>query len=468
MPGQRATIVADVGFGDAGKGATVDFLARSRQIAAVVRFNGGGQAAHNVVIPNGIHHTYAQFGSATFIPGVRTHLSRFMLLDPVTLMTEAKHLRDSGCGNPFDRLTVDGQALVVTPFHKAGNRLREVARGPACHGSCGMGIGEAVADRIADPNAAVFVHDLKDRSTLARKLQRQHEAKRQLLAHFHGLASDPRVEKEVALLNNPDAAIEWATVFNELSHVIPVVSGEYLHTLAQAGELIFEGAQGMLIDEWHGFHPYTTWSTTTFANALTLLREIGYAAPIERLGVVRAYFVRHGAGPFPTEMPELSPLLPDSYNGHGRWQGAFRVGWFDRVLARYALTVSGGADALAVTHLDQFTRLSAPRVGVAYDVPAAVAFRDRHVAVFRGSEKGGFVRTSELRPKAELTDLSHQEALTALLAVARPVYETAPTDVHEYLAMLERGLGVPVTLTACGPTAADRRFVTAASCSFVR
>ena len=104
----------------------------------------------------------------------------------------------------------------------------------------------------------------------------------------------------------------------------------------------------MLLDEWHGFHPYTTWSTTTFANAETLLAEAGLTAT--RLGVTRCYLTRHGPGPLVTEDPTLE--LPEPHNGRNEWQGAFRVGHFDAVALRYALEVAGGVDGIALTHLD--------------------------------------------------------------------------------------------------------------------
>jgi hypothetical protein len=145
-------IVVDLGFGDAGKGTVVDWLcsrAGERRGAAlprtVVRFNGGAQAAHNVVTPDGRHHAFAQFGSGMFTPGVRTHLSGFVLVDPLALAAEAAQLASAGVAGALDRLTVDRDALLTTPYHRAANRARERARGAARHGSCGMGIGETVS-----------------------------------------------------------------------------------------------------------------------------------------------------------------------------------------------------------------------------------------------------------------------------------------------------------------------------------
>ncbi|NUP38314.1 MAG: adenylosuccinate synthetase, partial [Streptomyces sp.] len=143
VPGGRThTVVVDLGFGDAGKGATVDRLCRGGGVTAVVRFNGGAQAAHNVVTPDGRHHTFAQFGSGT-LHGVPTHLSRFTVVDPLALAAEADHLRGLGVPDPYGLLTVDREAPLATPYHAAANRLREQARGAARHGSCGMGVGEA-------------------------------------------------------------------------------------------------------------------------------------------------------------------------------------------------------------------------------------------------------------------------------------------------------------------------------------
>ena len=137
--GADHVIVVDLGYGDAGKGTVVDWLCARRGAAprvprTVVRFNGGAQAAHNVVTPDGRHHTFAQFGSGMFTPGVRTHLSRFMLVDPLALASEAAHLADVGVPDALDRLSVHRDALLSTPFHRAANRARERARRAARHG----------------------------------------------------------------------------------------------------------------------------------------------------------------------------------------------------------------------------------------------------------------------------------------------------------------------------------------------
>ena len=171
--GGRHYIVCGLGFGDEGKGSVVDFLCSPRlpsPARTVIRFNGGAQAAHNVLTADGRHHTFAQFGSGSFTPGVRTHLSRFVLVDPLALAAEAAHLASAGVPDALDRLTVERDALLVTPYHQAANQTREAARGRDRHGSCGMGIGETVRYALAWPGDAPRVADCAAPRKLARTL----------------------------------------------------------------------------------------------------------------------------------------------------------------------------------------------------------------------------------------------------------------------------------------------------------
>ncbi|GAA1406700.1 adenylosuccinate synthetase [Catellatospora coxensis] len=401
MTTPRHVIVVDLGYGDAGKGTIVDWLCATRPVSTVIRFNGGAQAAHNVVTPDGRHHTFAQFGSGT-LHGVRTHLSRFMMVDPVALAAEAGHLAELGVPAPFELLTVDRRALLTTPWHRAANRRREAARGDDRHGSCGMGVGETAAFALAHPDLAVRAGDTGSPATLKRKLGAVRDA---LTAELGPLDAPP-----VAAVAE---AFRW---FGAAVRLVPS------SRQALAGPCVFEGAQGVLLDEWRGWHPYTTWSTTTFDNAETLLAEHGDDDAL-RLGVVRTYTTRHGAGPLVTEDAQLTAALPERHNGHGPWQGAWRAGHFDAVAHRYAVEVCGGVDALAVTHLDAAER---------HDLKMCLSYGqlDRIVPGERG-------------------DLAYQEKLTQTLNTATPVY-TGLGDVGEVL-------GVPVVVTSDGPTCADKR-----------
>ena len=394
-------IVVDLGYGDAGKGTVVDWLCQERGFTTVVRYNGGAQAAHTVVRADGRAHTFSQFGAGSLRPGVRTHLSRFVVVDPLALVAEAEHLQHLGVDDVWSRLTVDREALLATPYHRAANRARELGRGADRHGSCGMGVGEAMAYSIEHPDDAPRVGDCADPALLRHRLAL-------LRARLDVGAVTPPVEACVA-------------AFTAFAARVSIVDGAVLKGLLAAGPCVFEGAQGVLLDEWHGFHPYTTWSTTTTANAKALLAEAGASA--FRLGVLRTFTTRHGPGPLVTEDERLG--ITDPHNPTNPWQGRFRVGHFDAVAHRYALDVTGGVDGLALTHLD----VTAP-------VKLCVAY-DRDVPLVPGPPG----------------DLDRQEALTRRLLAARPVYAGSFADRR---AVVEQQLGVPVVVTSWGPTAAEK------------
>ncbi|MFI0444840.1 adenylosuccinate synthetase [Actinomadura sp. 6N118] len=224
---------------------------------------------------------------------------------------------------------------------------------------------------------------------------------------------------------------ECLAVFLAFGERVRIVGSEHLPGLLRTGNVVFEGAQGVLLDEWHGFHPYTTWSTTTFANAETLLAEAGATAT--RLGVLRTYATRHGPGPFVTEDPALTTDLPDRHNGPGRWQGAFRVGHLDAMTLRYALDVVGGVDELALTHLDL------PR-------------KRADLLLCRAYEIDG--RRVERLPTGPAGDLERQAALTRRLLAARPVYE----PLGDAVAKVEEISGAPVRLRSYGPATTDKSY----------
>ncbi len=414
----RHYVVVDLGYGDAGKGTVVDWLCARQDaepVATVVRFNGGAQAGHNVVTDDGRHHTFAQFGSGTFTPGVRTHLSRFMLVDPLALAAEAAHLATVGVPDALDRLTVDAAALLTTPYHAAAGRARELARGGGRHGSCGMGIGETARYALDHPADAPRAADCMTPRRLVQKLTTLKE----------------RLEDELGPLGAPPAA-DVAAAYLEFARRVRLTGPAHLARLLREGPTAFEGAQGVLLDEWHGFHPYTTWSTTTFRNAGVLLAEAGATAL--RIAVLRCYQTRHGPGPMVTEDPSLE--ITEFHNAHGPWQGRFRTGHLDPVALRYGLDVASGADVLALTHLD-------------------TAARHPELRVCRGYRVDGSVITR--LPARPPGDLAAQEALTRRLLRARPVYEEAAGG---WIATVERALGVPVALASYGPRAADKRLLT--------
>jgi adenylosuccinate synthase len=448
----RAWLLVDLGYGDAAKGSTVDYLARAAPVGTVVRFNGGPQAGHNVVTPDGRHHTFAQFGSASFVPGVLTHLSRHVLVDPLNAFREADHLRAVGVHDAFERLVVHPDCVVITPYHVAANRLREIARGANRHGSCGMGIGETVADALAVPDEALRVADLAATAVVARKLgatrERLLDALRDVLPR---LRSTGGAGVELATFSDPELVGRYADCARAYAGHVALGDEEWLRAQMRTGETVFEAAQGTLIDEDHGFHPHTTWSRTTLANAEALLRATDFGGEVARVGLLRAYTTRHGAGPFVPEDAAMTAHLRDPHNPRGDWQGAMRCGPLDIVATRYALAVNPGIDWLAISHLDWLSDPDCVANGWPfcrrYTHPGA---RRHTLASYDGAGLVG-----DLRP-APAPDLAHQERLTRLLGRCAPIVErVAPAGV---LDLVEQELSRPVGLCAWGPTAADRTF----------
>lgn len=431
----RAHIIVDLGFGDAGKGLLTDFLARRLEAGLVVRYNGGAQAGHNVIAPDGRHHTFSQFGSGTFIPHVRTYLSRQVVIDPLALLAEGDMLEGQGVRDAFSRLQVSQEALVVTPFQRAANRVRELARRADRHGSCGIGIGEAVEDALANPETRLSAGDL-DRPTLLRqKLRASRDTKRaQISAFCKDHSFEPSHAREFEVFENEALIDRWIASIARIGELGLVASDSTLEGwLRTSDNVIFEGAQGVLLDAEAGFHPYTTWSRCTTANAVELIRQIIPNADIFRIGVLRAYAVRHGPGPLPSETDELAAFVSD-HNQPNDWQGAVRYGWFDAVLARYALGVTGGVDTLAITHLDLL-----PRLGTW-----------KYCSGYQGLDRPDTTDNLDILPSLSLAERTH---FTKALSKATPIINSAGADDKTVIREIERLIGQQVGIVSYGPSA---------------
>lgn len=380
--GDAPIIVTGLGFGDEGKGATVDALVRRLGIELVVRHNGGPQAAHHVVGEDGGVHCFAQFGSGTLVPGVRTHLARDMLVEPLALGREAAALERLGVAAPLGRVTIDPGCVVVTPFHRLIGRMQELARGTGRHGSCGMGIGAAHVD-AADPRMPTLrfaelggpTAPLRSKLRLIQmiKLDRAEQLVEQRPA-------DPELMLGMAEIGRPGLVDDILAAYAPVVQALAVDDGEGLRAVLRdrPGRVIFEGAQGVLLDARRGFWPYVTPSRTDASLAEVLLAEAGAPPPL-RLWVLRAYATRHGPGPFVSELAGMAARVPERHNLERRWQGPMRVGAFDLVAARHALELAGsaapGVDALVLTCLDRLAGLGPISVCTAYVAPEG-AVRD--------------------------------------------------------------------------------------------
>lgn len=453
----RLVSLIGLGFGDCGKGLFTDFLCRRWRAGAVVRFNGGAQAGHNVVLPDGRHHTFSQFCAGTLVPGVLSVLASPVVVHPTALLVEHAVLQALGITDALVRLRIDARCRINTPFHQAAGRLRELRRGAASHGTCGVGAGETVRHALAHPDEVLCYGDLLAPARAHDKLE---AIRRRLQAEFNGPAGPPAHttawESEQALLRDAGVSARWLAAAADLARQCKPSQGpEIARELQVCGTVLFEGAQGVLLDEWHGFHPHTTWSSIHPASVESVVADLGLAGQVSHLGILRSYLTRHGHGPLPTFDPALDVLAEPHNTGDG-WQGRFRRGHADAVLLRYALAVTGKLDGLLLSHLDVFDAglpggglnlctayEAAPEAGDALLCQRTVHGEDRENA-------GGLVE--RLLPGSG-QDLQRQSNLTALLARAQPVYDGRPLRSAPALVERMQALsGCPVLYGGFGPS----------------
>lgn len=419
---QSIPVVIGLGFGDEGKGTTVDYLCSEREVHHVVRFSGGPQTAHNVVLEDGREHTFAQFGSGT-LRGVGTILGSPTLINPLNMAKEADHLIKLTGKDPFLNTFISENALLITPLHVAANRQREINRGGDAHGSCGEGIGEARSYALYQTSEdPIVMKDLKSLYTLGKKLRSYRDFLTDTLEDFIFPRTIGTVLDDYGYLLQDRA-------FN-------IVSDEQIANLMRAadGKLVFEGTQGILLDESYGFHPHTTWSDITAANAVKMAERAGYErAELSIHGILRTYMTRHGYGPMPSEFvhADWEKQYPEKHNSWGRFQGSWRAGQLDLPLLAYATKVQP-CDVLVMTHCD--------------------IMPEKGIPVVVGGE------WNEISPPTA-KDLGYQEALTNKLkalslddAIVYPMRE-----IKDVVSVVERNLNAPVAILSYGPTASDKK-----------
>jgi adenylosuccinate synthase len=357
----EALIVCGLTYGDEGKGSFVDYFVRKRNIKYAVRFQGGPQAGHNVVSPTGEHHCFSQFGSCMLVPGTNTLLSGHMFIEPFSFIEEAKHLAEMGVSDCIERVIIDENCPVITPFNWILNRMFESQRGEQRHGSCGRGFGLTVEDTEIFKENAIYAKDLKEKKKLRDKMYFLWKYK---LNIAENLGENESTLNFFNALKHLDLDFILKT-YSDFCSKTKIVAQEDILKIIRNNSIVFEGAQGVLLDKDFGFFPHVTRSNTTFYNAFELLEKAGYDGEIKKIGIMRGYMTRHGAGPFVTEYEKLK--LKPCHNSYNQWQGNFRLGWLDAVALKYALEALGGVDILAVTNLDRMAGLNKVKICTGYE-----------------------------------------------------------------------------------------------------
>ncbi len=417
---ERGLMVVGGQWGDEGKGKVVDLLAAGHRV--VVRYNGGHNAGHTVrfgerrfalhLVPSGIIHE-----------GCACYMASGMVVDPLALVAEIDRLQGEGLVFA-DRLRLSPRATLILPTHAALDGAREGARGSERIGTTGRGIGPAYADRATRRGLRADLLANPDRfAEQARELIEEHNHE---LERLHGV---PPVDAAAAVARLRTAAARLAPLLEEV--------GPALRRHAARGEaILFEGAQGVMLDQCWGTYPFVTSSSCLpTAAAISCGVSASLLGPV--LGIMKAYVTRVGGGPFPSELDDATgEVLRTRGVEFGTTTGRpRRCGWFDAVAARYAVEVAG-IDAVALMKMDVLDGLDRLRVAVAYE-------------------------------RADGSRVSEMPADTADVAAVRPVYEDLPgwaastegvTDekglpaaAHAYLRRLEKLLGVPIVLVSTGP-----------------
>jgi adenylosuccinate synthase len=406
-------------WGDEGKGKIVDLL--TRHFSIVARYQGGHNAGHTVyaggrkfvlrLLPSGILHD-----------GITCVIGNGLVVDPQALFSEIDEL--SSAGIPIgDRLVISDKAHLILPYHRELDLLSEARRGERRIGTTSRGIGPAYEDKIA--RRGVRVGDLANTDSLAEAVQQNVAARNRLIA---------------------DSTMDWRQVIEELNkawaRMQPWVTDVslFLHRAREAARsIMFEGAQGTLLDIDHGTYPYVTSSNATIGGVCTGL-GVGPQAIDGVLGVAKAYTTRVGEGPLPTELAgDLGNRLRETGREFGAVTGRpRRCGWYDAVAVRYAVRVNG-LNALALTKLDVLDGLGELKVCTSYRCRGATLTE----------MPGDLAQLSACEPVYETLP-----GWTSASAGVRD-FEKLPREARSYIGRLEEITGVPAAVISTGSARED-------------
>ena len=416
-------VVVGSQWGDEGKGKIVDWL--SEQADIVVRFQGGHNAGHTLVI-DGVTYKLSLLPSGVVRRGKLSVIGNGVVIDPHALIEEIDRLKGQGIDVTPESLRVAENATLILPLHQELDAMRESASALTRVGTTRRGIGPAYEDKVG--RRAIRVMDLAEPLALGRKIDR-------LLSHHNPLRRGMGV---------PPVAVE--TVQAQLESVAPRVL-PYMDSVwslldrkrREGKRILFEGAQGALLDIDHGTYPFVTSSNTVAAQAATG-SGLGPGAIDYVLGICKAYTTRVGEGPFPTEQKnEIGRLIGQRGREFGTVTGRpRRCGWFDAVLVRQTVR-SSGINGLALTKLDVLDGLTEVRVCVAYRLDG------REIDYLPASE----------RAQAEVEPIYEKfEGWQAETAGARS-WAQLPAQAIKYVRHVEELVGCPVALLSTSPERED-------------
>jgi adenylosuccinate synthase len=415
-------VVVGMQWGDEGKGKIVDLLTEYADV--VVRFQGGHNAGHTLVI-DGHKYVLHLIPSGILRAGKVCAIGNGVVLDPAALLQEVDELARVGVGVDGSNLKVSPLANLILPYHQAVDLAREQRKGAGKIGTTGRGIGPAYEDRAA--RRGIRLGDLLRPAVFRDKLQETLEHHNFMLGQLYGAATF-----------DPGAVYDGTMAMVERLRPLIADVGQFVGESMRAGRaVLFEGAQGTMLDVEHGSYPFVTSSTTVAGNAASGV-GVGPNTIQYVMGIIKAYTTRVGSGPFPTELhDEIGAHLAKQGHEFGATTGrARRCGWFDAVVARYAVRVNG-VTGVALTKLDVLDDVETIRICTGY------------------TYAGQVVADMPADPSALAECVPVYEEMPGWRASTRDArsVEQLPAAAQAYIRRLEALMGVPVAILSLG---ADR------------
>jgi adenylosuccinate synthase len=416
MPG---LVIVGAQWGDEGKGKVTDLLAEQADL--VIRFQGGNNAGHTIV-RGGDVYKFHLIPSGILYPGTVCAIGNGVVVDPRVLLAEIDDLRRRAVD--IGGLRVSANAHLIMPYHLLLDHAGEAKLGTQKIGTTRRGIGPCYADKAA--RLGIRVQDLLDEKILRKKIYAAMEPKRLSLRPF---AKDPALDLHTM-------SEEYRTFGHRLEPHIADTAPLVWRALDGGGLVVFEGAQGTMLDIDHGTYPFVT-SSNPVAGSACVGAGVGPKAIDDVWGVAKAYCTRVGAGPFPTELEdELGDRIRELGGEFGTTTGrARRTGWLDLVALRYATRVNG-LTGLVITKLDVLTGIDPLHVSVSYLGPEGAAFADfpYHQSILH-------------KVRGDLVELPgwHED-----VSQARSIDELPP-NAQAYLDFISDFLGIPIVMVGVGP-----------------
>jgi adenylosuccinate synthase len=416
MPG---VVIVGAQWGDEGKGKVTDLLAQQADL--VVRFQGGNNAGHTIVRGDEVFKFHL-IPSGILYPGKLCVIGNGVVVDPGVLAEEIEALRRRGVD--ISGLRISANAHLIMPYHKLLDHAGEAKLGELQIGTTRRGIGPCYADKAA--RLGIRMQDLLDEKILKQKIRAAMDPKRLMLRPF---AKDPALDLHAM-------TEEYRTFGHRLEPYIADTPPIAWRVQDHGGTVLFEGAQGTMLDIDHGTYPFVT-SSNPVAGAACVGAGVGPGAIDDVWGVAKAYATRVGAGPFPTELEdELGERMRDAGGEYGTTTGrARRTGWLDLVALRYAARVNG-LTGLVVTKLDVLTGIDPLNVAVRYLGPEGANFDEfpYHQSILH-------------KARGDLIELpGWDEDITGARSV-----EDLPEAACNYLDFISDFLGLPIVMVGVGP-----------------